>query len=138
LYKFGAKSKDILSTCCQELQEIMNEVIKIINISVISGHRGMLEQDTLYRQGFSKTRFPHSKHNTEPSKAVDIMQFHKIKPHYHWQDREEMLHTAGVVQGVALMLGYNIRVGADWNNDNEFNESFFDGAHVEYLGKIEK
>ena len=50
----------------------MNEVIKIIDITIICGHRDQVEQDKAFSEGKSKFKWPKSKHNSNPSKAVDV------------------------------------------------------------------
>ena len=131
--KFGRRSREKLETLHPDLQKILNEVIKHLDISIISGHRGAIEQDTLYERGFSKVQFPNSKHNTNPSQAVDVMLWNKEKPHYRWEDREQMIFVSGYIKAVANEMGIKIRMGCDWNGDKIFNESFFDGGHVELL-----
>lgn len=131
--RFSRKSRDKLETCDQRLQDIMNEVIKEIDVTIISGMRGAVEQDTLYEQGFSKVQFPNSKHNHEPSHAVDVVIWNKDKPHIRWDDKSQMTYLAGYIKGVADKLGIKIRIGADWNGDMVFNESFYDGPHVELI-----
>ena len=69
---FGRLSTQRLSTCDERLQDICNEAIKVYDFSVLCGHRDEIEQKKLFREGKSKLEYPHSKHNSIPSLAVDI------------------------------------------------------------------
>jgi peptidoglycan L-alanyl-D-glutamate endopeptidase CwlK len=131
--KFSNRSREKLETCDPRLQELMNEVIKYLDISIIDGQRSASQQDLLYEKGYSKVQFPNSKHNSSPSMAVDVMLWNKEKPHLRWDDKVQMAYVAGFIKGIAEALGIKIRQGADWNGDVIFNESFFDGPHVELV-----
>lgn len=85
---FSQRSLSRLSTCEKDLQTIMNEVIKVYDFTVIYGHRTPEEQFNLFQQGrklvggkwvkvgstvTDKDGIKNkSKHNSYPSKAVDI------------------------------------------------------------------
>ena len=128
---FSQRSQDKLNTCDKRIQDIMNEVIQHLDITIVSGMRGAVEQDSLYEKGFSKVKFPNSKHNHNPSLAVDVCIYNKEKPHIRWDDKNQFCYMVGYIKSVADRLGIKIRMGADWNGDMLFNESFFDGAHIE-------
>nr|BDD44673.1 peptidase [Legionellales bacterium] len=133
--KFSRRSLDKLETCDKRLQDICNRVIKELDISIISGMRGAVEQDTLYEQGFSKVRFPGSKHNSDPSQAVDVMLWNKEKPHIRWNDREQMALVAGYMMMTASTMDIKLRWGGDWDGDKiSKNENFFDGGHFQIDG----
>lgn len=130
-YKFGERSKEIRNTLHPKLQSIVDEVLKIMNISLISGHRDKLEQNVLYKEGRSKLKYPKSRHNSNPSEAVDVMLWNKEKPHIRWNDVSQMQLVAGVFIATAYKLGIKIRSGADWNSNYITDESFYDGGHFE-------
>ena len=129
--KFSLSSQRKLATCNVKLQELINEVIKYLDISIISGHREEVEQNMLFENGYSKVKYPRSKHNSLPSKAVDIMYWNREAPNIRWENREQMIFVAGYIKAMADSMGIKIRLGADWNEDLLFKESFFDGGHVE-------
>jgi hypothetical protein len=131
--KFGNRSKTKLDTLDSRLQDILNEVIKTLDIIIVSGMRNAMEQDELYEKGYSKLKFPNSLHNTNPSRAVDVMIWNKDKPHIRWDDKNQTVYMMGYIQSIADRLGIKIRKGGDWNSDMIFNESFFDGAHLELV-----
>ena len=72
---FSAGSIVRLNECHPLLQRLMKSVIKSIDFSVICGYRGEKEQDEAYQSGHSKLRWPQSKHNSNPSMAVDIVPY---------------------------------------------------------------
>lgn len=129
-YKYGRKSKKNLSECHPDLQEIFNEVIKVIDCSIIEGHRTKEEQNKAYDKGFSKLRFPKSKHNKKPSLAIDVVPYP-----VDWNDSKRFALLAGIVKGIAQSKGIKIRWGGDWNGNNDLSdEHFFDLPHFELVG----
>jgi len=69
---FSRRSLLILETCDVRLQSICHQAIEIMDFSVIDGARDKEEQNVLFDQGLSLVKYPHSKHNRTPSKAVDL------------------------------------------------------------------
>ncbi len=127
---FSSKSSGRLSTCDERLQRVFNEVVKHFDCTVLTGHRGQLEQDECCRKGLSKTPWPNSKHNSTPSMAADVAPFP-----IDWTDRERFAHFAGFVLGVASQMGVKLKWGGDWNADRvSKNEAWFDGPHFEIIG----
>ena len=116
---FSLASMQKLATCDPRLQRLMDEVIEIIDITILVGHRGKAEQDEACSQGKSKTPWPTSKHNSLPSKAVDIVQYFPVAPHIRWNDERSFTLLAGIVKAVAANLGYKIRWGGDWDSDDD-------------------
>ena len=106
---FSKSSLEKLSTCDERLQRVFNEVIKHYDCTVICGHRGEKEQNEAFIKGFSKLRFPDSKHNSMPSKAIDVVPF----PFTNWNHKLKFVHFAGYVLATAHHLGINIRCGID-------------------------
>lgn len=126
---FSQTSLKKLATCETELIDLFSHVVKIVDCTVIWGHRDRQQQNDLFERGFSKLKYPNSKHNSNPAKAIDVMPFP-----VDWQNRERIILFAGFVMGVAKEMGVAIRWGGDWNDDfNPKNEAFFDGAHFELI-----
>lgn len=132
--KLGKTSLDRLSTCHEDLIIFCNELIKYYDFTIVCGHRGQEEQDKAYANGYSKVKYPNSKHNSYPSMAVDLAPWEgKID----W-GKNQLLFFAGFAIGVARML-YNegkihheIISGVDWDNDQDVDDTkFFDGPHFE-------
>lgn len=127
--KFSKSSSDKLDTCHPDLQRLMREVIKHIDITILCGHRSVEEQAELYRQGRSKLDGSPgrlSKHNHSPSLAVDFSAYP-----VRWE-RERFVAAAHFAKGIASQMGIKVRLGCDWNADLYFEKSeFFDGPHLE-------
>jgi len=128
--KFSNRSKERLETCDERLQKVFNEVIKHFDCTILEGHRSNERQEELYRQGKSKIK-KGGKHNSLPSKAVDVAPFVKGKG-IPWDDSKYFYYFGGYVLGVAQSMGIKLRHGYDWNmNFNLDDQSFFDGPHFE-------
>ena len=127
MFYFGKRSKENLQTCHPDLKELFNEVIKHVDCSVICGHRGKEEQNSAYHKGWSKLKYPHSKHNKQPSLAADVVPYP-----IDWRDMERFYMFVGVVRGIAAMMNIPIRCGADWDGDMDIkDQSFHDVVHFE-------
>ena len=119
--RFGRISKENLATCEKDLQMVFNEVIKYVDCSVLEGHRSAERQDKLYDEGKTKVRYPNGRHNSSPSRAVDVTPYP-----VNWKDRERQTLFAGFVLGVANQMGINLRWGGDWDQDFEVQDNKFD------------
>jgi peptidoglycan LD-endopeptidase CwlK len=127
---FGKTSLTRLSTCDERLQKIFNEVIKSIDCSILCGHRGEAEQNRLFAERKTKVIYPHSKHNTWPSKAVDVIPF----PLKDWKNIELFKTLAAYIKAEAAVQGVKLRWGADWNmNGRTDDERFLDYPHWEIV-----
>lgn len=125
--KFSIRSTTELLTCKEDLQELFNEVIKYFDCTIIQGQRGAEEQNRLFEQGFSKLRFPHSKHNDKPSSAVDVVPYP-----INWNDKFRFYYFGGFVKGIAEKMNIPLRWGGDWDNDtNVKDQTFMDYPHFE-------
>ena len=129
-YKFGKRSLANLETCHPDLQSLAWDVIEIIDHSIIQGKRGKEEQNQLFHAGKSKLQWPHSKHNTTPSRAMDVVPYP-----IDWHDIKRFALLMGAYKMAAHVRKIEIRLGGDWNGDNLFNESFFDAPHIELVGR---
>jgi len=129
MLKFGKKSIEQLSTCRKELQEVFNEVIKTVDCSVLEGHRSKDRQNALYKEGKTKVTYPKGRHNSSPSRAVDVCPYP-----IDWGDRERFHLFAGFVLGIAKSKGINLRWGGDWNMNWEVDDNQFDDfPHFELI-----
>ena len=125
--KFGKTSKKRLDTCEKDLQRLFKEVVKHFDCSVLEGHRGQEKQDKYFNEGKSKIKYPKGRHNASPSMAVDVVPYP-----VDWDDTERMYYFSGVVKGIAISLGINIRWGGDWDGDTEVQDTNFkDLPHFE-------
>ena len=125
--KFGKKSRERLDTCDEDLQELFKVVVKYFDCSVLEGHRSMYWQDKYFNEGKSKLKFPHGKHNANPSNAVDVVPYP-----VDWEDTDRMYYFSGFVKGIAAVMGIPIRWGGDWNDNTQVKDTDFkDLPHFE-------
>lgn len=124
MYKFGRNSRRNQETLHPDLIELTNRVIKHIDISIIGGYRSPEEQDKLYHQGMTKLKGGDSKHNSDPSEAVDIAPYirHEGIP---WDRHEQFYYMAGIVfahwkimtkERATEQPGTLLRWGGNWGN----------------------
>tara|TARA_Y100001951_G_scaffold75476_1_gene62453 strand:- start:11 stop:409 length:399 start_codon:yes stop_codon:yes gene_type:complete len=120
--RFGKKSLKQLETCHANLRKVFVEVVKTVDCSVLEGHRGKDRQDALYKDGKTKVKYPHGRHNEFLSRAADVVPYP-----IDWEDRERFHLFAGFVLGTAKQMGISLRWGGDWNinwfvDDNKFDD----------------
>ena len=143
---YSQKSKERLSTCHSDLQKVFSRVIEVFDHTIECGFRGKEEQDEAVAGGFSKTPWPSSKHNKQPSEAVDAMPWP-----YTYADLEGKNGEAEKVRALircGMFIGYVLAVaddmfaqgeietrlttGVDWDNDfNIQEERFLDMPHFQ-------
>lgn len=123
---FGKTSVKRLATCDARLQMIANAAIKRIDFTVLCGHRGEQEQNDAFERGTSKLKFPHSKHNKKPSRAMDLAPYP-----INWDDLDRFKALAMIVLDEATKLGVKIRWGGDFNRNGLPDDKFKDLPHFE-------
>jgi peptidoglycan L-alanyl-D-glutamate endopeptidase CwlK len=108
-----------------------------MDCTIICGTRGKAEQNKYFEEGKSKLKWPNSKHNRNPSLAVDVAPF--LHGSVSWK-RDQLLYFAGYVQSRADQLrrigviSHEIRLGADFNMDGDVtNDNFKDEVHFELI-----
>jgi len=129
--KLGKRSKQRLQGVDAKLINVLNEVVKYFDITVIEGIRSQERQDELVAQGKSKTKF--GKH--VQGKAVDIAPYP-----IDWNARDDFHYLGGFVLATAASMGVKIRWGGDWNASSLFkgqrttkDNNFDDLVHFEIL-----
>lgn len=128
---FGQKSVELLSQCDRRLYDIASDAIKIMDFTVITGHRNQAEQDADFAAGRSKLRWPDGKHNATPSLAMDLCPY---RNGLQWNDKEAFYLLAGIVLAIAALRGIKIRWGGDWDSDFDLHDqSFMDLGHFEIV-----
>jgi peptidoglycan LD-endopeptidase CwlK len=132
--KWSERSKNIRETLDPRLQEIVDAILEYMDISLVYGHRGQAEQNRLYDEGKSKLRWPKSKHNSFPSKAVDI------QPYPYPENEVELWAALGFMAGLAIRIadehGIKLRWGGDWDMDGDVTDNNFDDLfHLEIVGE---
>lgn len=129
-YKYGARSRSRIAELDPKLQRIMHELIKHMDVTVTTGHRTEAQQNEKHRLGLSKVQWPHSKHNSYPSQAVDVEPWP-----IDYDDVRRYYIMAGMIRVIAHDLGVKVRWGGDWDGDTDLtDQSFDDLAHFELVG----
>ena len=121
MYKWGPRSLRQMENIDPRLKKVLNEVIKHVDCSVIEGHRSEERQNKLFEEGRTKVRFPNGRHNSYPSRAVDVVPYP-----IDWDDRERFHLFAGFVIGIAKSMEINLRWGGDWDQDWYVHDNRFD------------
>ena len=121
--RFGKRSKERLKGVNAKLVNVLNQLIKIMDVTIIEGLRTESRQNELVAQGKSKTKY--SKHLE--GRAVDLAPYP-----IDWEDRERFHYMGGMIRGIGKQLGVDIRWGGDWDSDGEIKDNGFDDlVHVE-------
>ena len=109
--RLSKKSIDRLCTCNSKLIALFTHAIEgtPIDFTILEGFRDADRQNYLYESGKSLARFPQSKHNHYPSRAVDVAPFP-----IDWEDIDRFRELAGYIKGEAKLLGIRIIWGGDW------------------------
>ena len=126
--KFSKKSKDLLSKAHPDLQIIYNELIKIMDVTILETLRTKETQEEYVRTGKSKTmKSKHLEQDDGFSHAVDAAPWP-----IDWNDRERFVYMQGMIRGIAHAKGIKVRSGIDWDSDGQIKDhTFFDGPHTE-------
>lgn len=133
--KFSLSSFSKLSTCHRDLQVIFFEVIKSFDCTILEGFRDEQRQEMAFQEGKTTLHWPHGRHNSNPSLAVDVAPFP-----IDWKNIRQFYYFAGYVLGIARALKdqgkitHSLRWGGDWNNDNLIeDQKLNDLVHFELI-----
>ena len=96
MYKFGKTSRERLKGVNAKLVNVLNELIKIMDVTVIEGVRSRERQAELLEKGATKVKY--SRHME--GKAVDIAPYP-----IDWNDRERFHYMGGMVRGIGNSMG---------------------------------
>lgn len=122
---FSKTSLDRLHTCNPNLIKVFEKAITTcpIDFGIACGYRSPAEQMEAYKAKKSKCDGikNKSKHNSNPSNAVDVYAFVNGKANY---DKQNMALIAGCVLSIAKEMGVNLVWGGSWTG-------FIDMPHYE-------
>ena len=141
---FSKSSMGRLRSCERDIQTILLEAIKHYDFSVLSGMRTPEEQFELYKKGrkqrgqdwtineankvvtFQDGTIKKSKHNSDPSKAVDIAPYP-----IDWENINRFYQLNGIIVSVQsrLLAEGLIQKGVDWGG--ELWDNFKDYPHYQ-------
>lgn len=116
--ELSQKSLNKLNQCHPDIQRVMLEVIKTCDFTVIEGYRTKEDQDAMFYKSTSRVKWPNSKHNALPSKAIDIWPWPvpRKKDGSLDSDSPAWDTLAGVVLEKAEQLGINLVWGGNWSS----------------------
>jgi len=126
--RFGTRSERFLEELHPKLVRLMREAIVHVDFSIREGHRPQRLQDRYFSENKTHVKWPMSKHNSVPSRAVHLLP-------YPWpadidldsRDARDRLHLfAGYVLAIALTNGVSLTWGGDWNHDWQTRDNNFD------------
>ncbi len=139
-FPFSQASLDKLSTCDERLQKVMHRVAETWNCTILFGHRGQEDQNEAVAKKRSSLKWPNSKHNSFPSRAVDVAPYPVV-----WPDQQadptsraegymRYHYFAGFVVATAASMGIKLRWGGDWDSDlHPFEKGENDLVHFELV-----
>lgn len=113
--KFSPNSRHKLDTCDPRIVRILEEVIKKYDFTVVWGHRGKEAQNKAFEEGNSQKQWPKSRHNTQPSMAVDITPYPTM-----YTDIPEFNRLATYVFAEAMKQGVQLVWGGHWINFKDY------------------
>lgn len=117
-----SKYLEKLDECNEQLKKVFLKVSETWEIQILQGFRNEEDQRKAYESGHSKLDWPFSKHNSQPSQAVDVMPLP-----VDFNDTVRLYLFAGFCLGIAESLGIELRWGGDWAGlhdpkKNKFND----------------
>lgn len=122
--KWSDKSLKVRATLDKRLKKIVDDILHYTDVSLVTGYRNRIDQDTAFRNGHSQLQYPQSKHNKYPAVAVDIA------PWPYPEKDTELWGQLGYIAGVAIMCaeryGVELRWGGDWNQNGTVTDNNFD------------
>lgn len=139
-FHYGKKSSQRLDQCCPELRLIFKKALEISDqdISILCGHRDEADQTAAFNAGKYQLKFPESKHNSLPSRAVDAVPYP-----VDWHNEADFVALAETVFKAAELLGlpiygpdspHGLRWGGDWDGDgSRTDQNFDDLPHFEWV-----
>lgn len=131
-FVLSAVSERRLATVAEPLQGIVRAVAADFPTMVVCGHRTQADQDEAVRLKRSKTPWPRSKHNSNPSRAVDLAPLKNGA--IDWNDKALFRVLAERMFFHAKARGVDIRWGGNFDQDGIIgNDRFIDMPHFELL-----
>lgn len=141
MYSYSPKSLAIIDTCHQDIQDVMFDLIQIMDVKPLEGFRNKERQNEMVELERSKLEWPNSKHNSQPSMAIDVVPYpvkwpDPLKYPDTWHKYyARFYYMAGIILALGRARGLVFRWGGDWNRNNTFtDQSFDDLPHFELVG----
>ena len=116
MYKLSKKSQERLETCDERLITIVNDVCKVMDVTVLCGHRGKDEQEKAFNEVKSRAHFGQSYHNALPSLAVDIAPYP-----INWDVKDPRWEImCNLVLYIANRYRINVKLGRDFSKLKDY------------------
>ena len=96
--RYGRRSRERLKGVNAKLVNVLNELIKIMDVTIIEGVRSKERQEELLKKGATKVKY--SKHME--GKAVDLAPYP-----IDWEDRERFHYMGGCLLYTSIPMGLN-------------------------------
>lgn len=129
MYKFGRKSRSRLKGVDKRLVAVLEELLKMMDVTIIEGVRSEATQYKYFLDKKSKLDGKNKLSKHQLGRAVDLAPY-PIK----WEESERFYYMGGMVMAIAKNLGFKVRWGGDWDRDGEVkDQSFMDLVHIEIL-----
>lgn len=126
-----------LSSCHPDLVRLMKYAREKFEFMIIVGYRNEQDQNAAYNAKTTKLKWPHSKHNHQPSLAVDIAPVKLDSNYKHWIDWKDVqlfITLSEHIFACAKELGIKIRWGGDFNMDGNITTTdAWDKPHYELI-----
>lgn len=123
-YKYSRKSLERLKTCDKKIRNLMIFALENskFDITIACGFRSDIDQQLAFQQGKSKAKWGESKHNTFPSKAIDIYPYSQRRMCNGDKegDIEKIKELSEHIKECAKKLDINIKWGGDWKNFKDY------------------
>ena len=127
MYKFGKKSKQRLKGVDAKLVNVLNELIKVMDVTIIEGVRSKEKQQEYFKNGKSKIDGVTKKGMHQLGKAVDLAPYP-----VDWKNTKRFYYMGGMLRGIAKQLNIKVRWGGDWDSDGKIkDQTFNDLVHIE-------
>ncbi len=116
--ELSQKSLNKLQQCHPDIQRVIFEAIKTIDFTIIEGYRTKEDQDVRFYQGTSRVKWPNSKHNAFPAKAIDIWPWPVPRDAKGNLDSNSTKwnQLAGIILEKADQLGVKLTWGGNWTS----------------------
>ena len=125
--RFGKRSKERLKGVDVKLVNVLNELIKIMDVTIIEGVRSEAKQKEYFAKGKSKIDGVTKLGQHQKGKAVDLAPYP-----IDWNDRDRFYYMGGMLRGIAQQLKVDVRYGGDWDGDGQvYDNDFDDLVHIE-------
>ncbi len=131
--KWGRNSLHVYNQLDPRLQGVVDRVLlEVADVSLLTGHRPEDEQNAQFDAGTSALRWPDSRHNSMPAKAVDL------QPYPRPASKEKLWASLAYIAGHAIRIaasdGVILRWGGDWNRNGDLTDQTFDDLfHLEIV-----